>query len=185
VKRSSLEKTVLASLMASLTAVGAWISIPMFPVPLVLATVFVLLAGLLLGSRHGAASMLLYLLVGAVGLPVFAGFTGGLLHFVGPTGGYLVGYVAAAFVAGFLSERSPPGLLADSLAVLLGTAMLFLFGLAWLHLNPTVPLGWSQSFQAGLWPFLPGALFKGALAVTLARFARRVLATPRLPSSSP
>ena len=84
-----LRKMVLASLMAALTAVGSTIFVPIGPVPIVLTTLFVLLSGLLLGSRWGLASMGLYLLVGAMGMPVFAGGRGGLPHFFGPTGGYL------------------------------------------------------------------------------------------------
>src|SRR4030043_2190183 len=97
---------VLASLMAAMTAVGAYIHIPIGPVPILLSTLFVLLAGLLLGSRWGLASMGLYLLVGAIGIPVFAGGKGGLAHFFGPTGGYLLGYVLASWITGFISEHS-------------------------------------------------------------------------------
>ena len=80
----SIEKLrwmVLASLMAALTAVGAYIYVPIGPVPIVLSTLFVILSGLLLGSRWGPASMALYLLVGAIGIPVFAGGKGGFAHF--------------------------------------------------------------------------------------------------------
>ncbi len=107
---------VLASLMAALTAVGAYIHVPIGPVPIVLSTLFVLLSGLLLGSRWGLASMGLYLLVGAIGIPVFAGGKGGFAHFFGPTGGYLFGYVLAAWVAGLISERSRGLLILDTLA---------------------------------------------------------------------
>src|SRR4030066_1766493 len=75
---------VLASLMAALTAVGAYIYVPLGPVPIVLSTLFVILSGLLLGSRWGPASMALYLLVGAIGIPVFAGGRGGFAHRTGP-----------------------------------------------------------------------------------------------------
>ena len=95
---------VLASLMAALAAVGAYIHIPIGPVPIVLTTLFALLAGLLLGSRWGLASMGLYVLVGAMGMPVFAGGQGGLAHLFGPRGGYLFGFVLAAWVTGFISE---------------------------------------------------------------------------------
>src|SRR3990170_6187985 len=97
---------VLASLMAALTAVGAYIHVPIGPVPIVLSTLFVLLSGLLLGSRWGLASMVLYLFVGAIGMPVFSGGRGGFAHFLGPTGGYLFGYVLASWVTGFIAERS-------------------------------------------------------------------------------
>src|SRR4030066_809482 len=98
---------VFASLMAALTAVGAYIHVPFGPVPIVLSTLFVILSGLLLGSRWGLTSMALYLLVGAIGIPVFAGGKGGFAHFLGPTGGYLFGYVLSAWITGLISERSP------------------------------------------------------------------------------
>src|SRR3972149_8733623 len=104
----SIEKLrwmVLASLWAALTAVGAYIHVPIGPVPIVLSTLFVLLSGLLLGSRWGLTSMCLYLLVGAIGMPVFAGGKGGLAHFLGPTGGYLFGFLFASWITGFISER--------------------------------------------------------------------------------
>ncbi|MGZ3535954.1 MAG: biotin transporter BioY, partial [Thermodesulfobacteriota bacterium] len=101
-----LRMVVLASLMAAMTAVGAYIYVPIGPVPIILSTLFAILSGLLLGSRWGSASMALYLLVGAIGLPVFAGGKGGFAHFLGPTGGYLFGYLVASWITGFISERS-------------------------------------------------------------------------------
>src|SRR4030067_426903 len=96
---------VLSSLMAALMAVGAYIHVPIGPVPIVLTNLFVLLSGLLLGSRWGLASAAIYLLVGAIGMPVFYGGKGGLAHILGPTGGYLFGFLLCACVAGFYSER--------------------------------------------------------------------------------
>src|SRR4030067_297492 len=110
-----LRFTVLASLMAALTAVGAYIHIPIGPVPIVLSGLFVLLSGLLLGSRWGLISILVYLLVGAIGIPVFAGGKGGFAHFFGPTGGYLFGYALAAWVTGLISEHSRGILILDIL----------------------------------------------------------------------
>src|SRR4030066_377002 len=127
-----LRWTVLASLMAALTAVGAYIHVPIGPVPIVLSTLFVLLSGLLLGSRWGLASMCLYLLVGAIGIPVFAGGKGGVAHFLGPTGGYLFGYVLAAWVTGFISERSRGFLIVDIFAVLVGLFFIYGLGVPWL-----------------------------------------------------
>ncbi len=89
---SQLRMTVFASLFAALMAAGAYLSIPIGPVPIVLQNMFVLLAGLLLGNRWGLASVAVYLLAGVCGLPVFAGGLGGIGRIVGPTGGYLIGY---------------------------------------------------------------------------------------------
>ena len=90
--------TVFASLLAALMAAGAYLSIPIGPVPIVLQNMFVLLAGLLLGSRWGLAGVAAYFLTGLCGLPVFAGGLGGIGRIVGPTGGYLIGYLPAVFV---------------------------------------------------------------------------------------
>ena len=101
-----LRGMVLASLLAALTAAGSYIQIPIGPVPIVLTNLFVLLSGLLLGSRWGVASVGVYLLVGAMGMPVFAGGKGGLAHFLGPTGGYLLGYALSVWGVGLIAERS-------------------------------------------------------------------------------
>ena len=97
--------TAFASLFAALTAVGAYIAIPIGPVPIVLQNFFVYLTGLLLGSKWGATSVAVYLLAGICGLPVFAGGRGGIGHIIGPTGGYLIGFLPAVFVIGFIKEK--------------------------------------------------------------------------------
>ena len=125
-ERPPLKMMVYASLFAALTVVGAYIAIPfpLSPVPIVLQNLFVLLAGLLLGKKWGAASMAIYLLAGAVGLPVFAGGTGGIGHFAGPTGGYLIGFVLAAFVAGALGNKKNASTLSDVLAMTAGAQVI-------------------------------------------------------------
>jgi biotin transport system substrate-specific component len=107
-----LRKMVFASLLAALIAVGAFLSIPIGPVPLVMQNMFVFLAGLLLGSRWGLASVAVYLLAGTCGLPVFAGGAGGIGRMVGPTGGYLLGYLPAVFIVGTIAERGAGALAA-------------------------------------------------------------------------
>jgi biotin transport system substrate-specific component len=101
---ASLRMTVYASLMAALVAAGAYLAIPIGPVPIVLQNLFVFLSGLLLGPRWGAASIGVYLLAGSLGLPVFAGGVGGIGRFVGPTGGYLLGFLPAVYVIGWISN---------------------------------------------------------------------------------
>ena len=127
---------VLSSLMAALTAVGAYIHVPIGPVPIVLSTLFAILSGLLLGSRWGLASMGLYLLVGAIGLPVFAGGKGGFAHFFGPTGGYLFGFALASWITGFISERSPGSLILDVFAVIIGSLAIYGLGVPGLKWSP-------------------------------------------------
>lgn len=172
----SIEKLrwmVLASLMAALTAVGAYIHVPIGPVPIVLSTLFVLLAGLLLGSRWGLTSMGLYLLVGAIGIPVFAGGKGGFAHFFGPTGGYLFGYVLASWITGFISERARGLLILDIFAVLVGSLAIYGLGVPWLKM--VTQLSWPKILMVGVVPFLIGDAVKASVAIILARAIRPVL----------
>ncbi len=127
-----LNRMAHTSLMAALIAVGALIHLPIGPVPVVLQNLFVLLAGLLLGSRYGLACVLLYLLIGSMGFPIFAGGKGGIAHFMGPTGGYLLGFAAAAYTAGLISERLPRNTATDIFAVAVASLMVYLIGIPWL-----------------------------------------------------
>ena len=97
-----MRMSVYASLLAALMAVGAYLAIPIGPVPVVLQNMFVFLAPLVLGRRWGLASVCVYLLAGACGLPVFSGGMGGIGRFAGPTGGFLVGYLPAVLLIGML-----------------------------------------------------------------------------------
>lgn len=150
-----------------LIALGAQISlqIPFSPVPVTGQTLIVLLCGLMLGKNRAAAAVGAYLLQGAVGLPFFAGGKSGLAILLGPTGGYLFGFLAAAYVVGMLSElrhrRSP---LQAGTALLLGNITIYLFGLAWLVRFT----GEAQVLQLGLYPFLVGDALKLALAIAIA-----------------
>lgn len=168
-----LRWTVLASLMAALTAVGAYIHIPVGPVPIVLSSLFVLLSGLLLGSRWGLISMGLYLLVGAIGIPVFSGGRGGVAHFLGPTGGYLFGYVLSAWVTGLISERSHKSPTLQIIAIIFGSLAIYVTGVPWL--KRVADMSWEKSLMVGVVPFLIGDAVKGAAALVLARSVRPML----------
>ncbi len=164
---------VLASLMAALTAVGAYIHVPIGPVPIVLSTLFVLLSGLLLGSRWGLASMGLYLLVGAIGIPVFAGGKGGFAHFFGPTGGYLFGYALASWITGLISEHSRGLIMLDILSVIIGSLVIYSLGVPWLKM--VTQMSWPKALIMGMVPFLIGDAVKASVALILARAIRPVL----------
>lgn len=163
----AVEHQAAAVVAASLfIALCAQISIPLpfTPVPLTGTTLGVLYAGALLGARRGAAAVLLYLLEGSLGLPFFAGGAAGFLHFAGPTGGYLIGFVPAAFVTGLLAERGWDRTPAKAFAMmLLGSLVLFAFGLA--GLARFVPA--ESLLQMGLLPFIPGDLVKSAASAAL------------------
>jgi biotin transport system substrate-specific component len=133
------------------------IPLPFTPVPITGQTFAVLLVGASLGSRRGAASLALYILLGSLGLPLFAGGASGLSVLLGPTGGYLVGFVVAAFLVGMMAarglDRHVPGAL---LAFLAGEIVIYLFGVAWL----SVYLGIWPAIVAGFLPFLVGDAIK-------------------------
>jgi biotin transport system substrate-specific component len=167
--------TVYASLLAALTAAGAYLSIPIGPVPIVLQNLFVLLAGLLLGSRWGLASVSIYLLAGICGLPVFAGGLGGIGRILGPTGGYLVGYLPAVYVVGFISERTRQRAVFDLIAMVFGAAIVYVSGVTWLKLLTGMTLG--KTLAIGVWPFLPGDALKIAAALAIVSALRPIVKT--------
>lgn len=159
-----LRDAILIVLGALLVAVLAQVKIvlPFTPVPLTGQTFAVLLVGTTLGSKRGAASMVLYIALGAFGLPVFAGGQAGLAYLSGATLGYLVGFVMAAYTIGLLAERGLERSVRTSiLPFLVGTVIIYVCGVAWL----SVVLGsLSKAIAAGLLPFLIGDAIKLAAA---------------------
>lgn len=151
---------------AVLTALGAKVSLPIpgTPVPFTFQPLVVLLAGTLLGARLGAASQAAYLLAGVAGLPVFAA-GGGAAYLFGPTGGYLMTYPAAAWVAGALAGA---GLFRTLAGLLLGLAVIYLGGVAWLAVVGTV----TTAVALGLRPFILADLVKVVLALVVTRQLR-------------
>ena len=168
-----LKRMVYAALMAALTAAGAYIAIPLGPVPIVLQNLFIMLAGLLLGGRWGLISVAVYLLAGAVGLPVFAGGTGGVGKFVGPTGGYLLGFGAAAYLIGIISESGRGRVTIDVLAMVAGTLIIDAFGVSWLKV--VTGISFSKALTVGMLPFLIGDALKIAAAIPIARALRPMM----------
>jgi biotin transport system substrate-specific component len=169
----SLRPMVHAALFVALISVGAFIAIPVGPVPIVLQNMFVLLAGLMLGPAWGTACVAVYLLMGLAGLPVFAGGTSGIGKLFGPTGGYLLGYLPAVLVTGALSRPPEQTAFRDILAMTAGSAVLYTIGVPWLKL--AFSLSWGQAVAMGLIPFLPGDAVKIAGAVILAGKIRPLL----------
>jgi biotin transport system substrate-specific component len=169
----NLRMTVYAALMAALMAAGAYIAIPVGPVPIVLQNLFIMLAGLLLGPRWGTVSVGVYLLAGAFGLPVFSGGSGGLARFAGPTGGYLLGFLPAVYLIGLISRRKRRRALWDVLAMVLGTALIYALGVSWLIV--WTHMGLQKALAAGVLPFLVGDALKIAAAVPIARALRPVI----------
>jgi len=148
---------VLGSLLVAALA-QVRIPLPFTPVPLTGQTFAVLIVGAALGSKRGAASMALYIALGALGLPVFAGGASGVTYLSGPTLGYLVGFGAAAAVIGLLAERGLERSVRTSIfPFLLGTVIIYACGVAWLSI---ILGGFGQAITAGLLPFLIGDAIK-------------------------
>ena len=165
----------LCGLFAAITAVCSYVSIPLgfTPVPVNLATLAVFLAGGILGSRYGTISLAVYTLLGAAGIPVFSEFRGGLGVLAGPTGGYIIGYIAAAFLTGLIVEKflvSGSGrsheLFVCIMAEIAGLAVCYALGTAWFII--TTHTGFAASMVTCVIPFLPGDALKiiaGALLI--------------------
>jgi biotin transport system substrate-specific component len=178
--RKAALRITLAALFAALTAAGTFVAVPLpfSPVPVALQNLFAVLAGLCLGPFLGGLSTALYLAAGILGAPVFAGASGGIARLLGPTGGYLLGYLAAAFLAGLVAGRpradkhSPFWRLL--LAAALGLISVYVPGL--LRFKQIMGLGWPQVFVGGFLPFLPGDAAKAVVAALIAPRLRRVIA---------
>ncbi len=161
---SKTRNLVFASLFTALIIAGAYVRIPVGPVPVVLATMFVLMSGLFLQLRWAVATLLAYLSLGAVGIPVFSS-GGGPAYFAGPTGGYLAGYLLAAVTANIISSVDPRKRARDAVAVVAATLVIYLPGVPWL--KHTLGVNWSEALSMGLLPFLPGDSVKAAVAFAL------------------
>ncbi|AGK95243.1 biotin transporter BioY [Clostridium pasteurianum] len=164
---------ILTALFAALTAVGAFIRIPIGPVPITMQALFTILAGIILGARVGAMSQLIYVLLGLIGLPIFADGTGGLTHVVSPSFGYLIGFIISAFVIGKIVERSEKITFIKMFAIcILGIIIIYLIGIPYLYVILKNVLFKEITFQyalkIGFLVFIPGDLLKVVIASLLA-----------------
>jgi biotin transport system substrate-specific component len=169
---SSTKSTALRAVtLMVLGTVALWLSgkiqVPLYPVPITMQTLVVLVIGVAYGWKLGGATVLLYLAEGAVGLPVFAGTWsegGGFHHLYGPTAGYLVGFAIAAAICGSLAERGwDRSLLKAGAAMVIGNLVIYALGLTWLALQ----IGLSDALKYGLLPFLVGDALKILLGACL------------------
>jgi biotin transport system substrate-specific component len=164
IPQSGLARDAALVIGGSLVIVAlAQVQIPLQPVPITGQTLGVFLVALALGGRLGGAAVGLYLLEGAVGLPVLAGFSGGWAKMVGPTGGFLLGFLIAAFAVGWLADRGwTRNVLLVAAAMVIGTVLIYIPGLAWLS-----RFVGDKALEYGLIPFIPGDAIKAALAALL------------------
>jgi len=170
-----LVRNVILAVLGSLALwLSAKIQVPFYPVPMTMQTFVVLVIGMAFGWRLGAATVLLYLAEGAAGLPVFANTPErgiGIAYMVGPTGGYLLGFLVSAAFVGYLAERGwDRGVVRTLAAMVIGTVIIFALGVAWLGSL----IGWDKPvLELGVTPFLYGAAFKIALAAAVLPLAWR------------
>ena len=161
----SLSKDILLVFSGALLLIlCAQIKFPLYPVPVTGQTFGVLLVAALLGRKRGSASMITYLSFGSVGLPVFANGASGFSAFLGPTAGYLVGFVIAAFLVGWLCEKGwYRHFITTTLSMIFGMLVIYSFGVAWLSQF----VEWRLVFYVGVAPFLIGDVLKIALATLI------------------
>ena len=172
--RFSTRELVLVGLFAAITAVCAQISIPLpfTTVPFTLQVFAVCLAGAILGKRLGAMSLVIYLLVGAVGVPVFAGFSGGLSKIAGASGGYLLSYPIAAFIIGYVFEKRQD-FTVRFIAMLIGLVIIYTLGVTQLKFVGNYP--WATAFIYGAAPFIVLDIAKAFLATLVSSAVIRSL----------
>ncbi|MDD5252524.1 MAG: biotin transporter BioY [Candidatus Omnitrophota bacterium] len=160
-------RMLAVAVFIAFTALSAFVRIPLpfTPVPLTLQTLFVLFSGALLGRRLGVFTQIGYLLLGLTGLQVFTGFGSGSLYLLGPTGGYIVGFVLASFFAGSLFSETRHNWMNTFLKFLCADFIILFSGMLWLKLS--LSCSFSQAFLLGFLPFVPGDLLKVVLATAV------------------
>lgn len=167
-------KLILYALFASLFCILSPLSIPVGSVPISLATMAIFVVSCLLGTRS-VIPVCLYLSLGIFGVPVFSGGLGGFSVILGPTGGYLVGYIPCAFVSGWILERLSFRSSAIPFAFAVGNVFVYLCGMAWLMCSAMSHVAVSRAVFAGVLPFLPGDILKIAAASMLGTALRKRL----------
>lgn len=164
------------ALFSALTAIGSFIRIPLpfSPVPITMQTLFTYMAGAILGGCSGALSQLMYILIGISGLPIFAGGNAGLLVLIGPTGGYLVGFVAGTFVIGKMIEaKKNPGLLWLLTCMVIGTTIIYTSGI--IQLMNWMKIDLYKAVIIGATPFIAGDLIKILVAAYVTHRIKKTL----------
>ncbi len=177
--RTSTQRLVLIALITAVTCILAPFSIPIpiSPVPISLTNLVLLVSIYILGWKDAVVSFLIYLLLGIAGLPVFSGFTGGLAKLAGPTGGYLVGFIFMIILAGIFAEHFAHKRSLIVAGMILGTAVAYIFGTAWLAFQ--MELSFTAALSIGVVPYLPGDTAKIVIAVTFGPVLRDRLSLVR------
>ena len=162
-RKTSTYAMVVTALMAAVTCILAPLSVPIGPVPISLTNFAIYLSLYLLDWKKGTLSYLIYLLLGLVGLPVFSGFSGGVGKLLGPTGGYLIGFIFLAAIAGFFVEKFPAKIYMHVVGMIIGMAICYIFGTAWLA--GQLGMSFVAALGVGVIPYLPGDTAKIIIAI--------------------
>lgn len=180
-KRSNnhLRLMIVTALFATIISVLAQVAIPMpLGVPITGQTLAIGLAATILGPRYGTISALLYLIIGAIGVPVFAQMTSGLGIILGPTGGFLMGFIPTTFIIGYYLEKTSFTVKHALIANIIGMFVTLFFGTLWLKI--AAELSWTTAFAAGFTPFLIGGFIKAFIAATVGIAVRERLKAANL-----
>lgn len=172
--RTRTQQLTFCALFAALTAILAQIAIPIGPVPISMAMLAVFIAGGLLGPAYATLSMVVYVALGAVGVPVFAMFTGGVSIITGPTGGYIAGYIAAAWLTGLIISRWGDNIWKSVIAMAAGLALCYLLGTVWFMISTGT--GLIPALLGCVAPFLPGDAAKITLAAVVVSALKKRMA---------
>jgi biotin transport system substrate-specific component len=164
---------VLVGVLAAVLAVIGPFAIPIGPVPITLATFGIILSGYVLGHKFGTLAVGIYILLGAVGLPIFSGATGGIGKILGPTGGYIIAWLFLAFATGFAVKKFPGKIYLHVAGALIGELVLYLIGTAWFIFVTKYTL--DRALAVCVIPFIPGDSIKLALAVIVGAILRKKL----------
>ena len=154
------------------------ITLPFTPVPISFTNLVIYFAVMVIGMKRGTISYLVYLLIGAVGLPVFSGFSGGLAKLAGPTGGYLVGFIFLALISGFFVEKFSGNIVMAVIGMVLGTVVTYAFGTIWLCAQ--MHLTFVQGLYAGVIPYLPGDAAKIVIAIIVGSAVKKAVVKARV-----
>lgn len=171
-RNHKLKMMILTALFAAITAICAQIKITIGPVPFTMQTIAVALAAVILG-RYGGLAILLYLIIGALGIPVFSGFKAGLPVIIGPTGGFLIGFTLAAFITGYMMDWMKPSFIKAFLLNILGLVVVYAVGVT--QLKFVAHFSFAKALAAGATPFIIPDLIKIAIASYLGVLVRNRL----------
>ncbi|MBD3109775.1 biotin transporter BioY [Bacillus sp. AGMB 02131] len=176
-KKTNLHYYIITALFTAFITIFSQVTIPLPPVPITGQTLAIGIAATILGRKYGTLSVLLYLIIGAVGVPVFAGMSGGISKLVGPTGGYLVGFLPTAYIIGLFVEKTKLCFTNAFIANIIGMVITLAFGTAWLKIAAS--LSWSAAIAGGVTPFLLVGILKAAIAAYISVLVRKRLLNTR------